>query len=109
MSKYQPKTQVSDQSVSDFLNTLQDEVQKQDSFVLLDIFKQVTKKEPKMWGSSIVGFGSYHYKGKSRIVKLGKHKIGKSCLYIKKLADVDLEVLKELLTFAWQNAPKSSL
>jgi Domain of unknown function (DU1801) len=144
MPPYQPKTQPNNQNVSKFLDTVQDEAQKQDSFILLDMFKQITKEEPKMWGSSIIGFGSYHYKTKSGIeadwmqigfsprkqaltlylmcgfeeydktgqtknflAKIGKHKIGKSCLYIKKLADVDLEVLKELLTFAWENAPKS--
>ena len=90
--------------------------------------KQATKAEPKMWGSSIVGFGSYHYKGASGregdwmlvgfsprkqnltlyimagfdrydqlMKKLGKFSTGKSCLYIKKLADVDKKVLKELV------------
>ena len=91
--------------------------------------EQITKEKPKMWGSSIVGFGSYHYKGESGregdwmligfsprkqnitlyimpgferypglMKKLGKHSTGKSCLYIKRLSDVDVDVLKELMT-----------
>ena len=91
--------------------------------------KQITKEEPIMWGPSIVGFGSYHYKYESGregdmcitgfsprkqnltiyilpgfkryselMKKLGKHKTGSSCLYINKLEDVDLKVLKQLIT-----------
>ncbi len=95
---------------------------------VLEIMKQITKAEPQMWGTSMVGFGSYHYKyesgsegdwfvagfsprkqnltlyimaGFSRydelLSKLGKFKTGKSCLYIKKIEDVDLKTLKELI------------
>jgi uncharacterized protein YdhG (YjbR/CyaY superfamily) len=101
--------------------------------------QQVTKAEPKMWGSSIVGFGSYHYKGASGregdwmlvgfsprkqnltlyimagfdrydelMKKLGKFSTGKSCLYIKKLADVDKKVLKELVSESVQFMKKVS-
>lgn len=59
------KTKPTDQKVEEFLNSIADEKKREDSFALLDIFKQVTKLEPKMWGSSIVGFGDYHYKGAS--------------------------------------------
>ena len=56
------KTTPNDQSVEKFLNSVADERQRRDSLTLLELMKQVTKMEPKMWGSSIVGFGSYHYK-----------------------------------------------
>lgn len=122
------KTKLNDASVEDFLNTVDDKQIRADCFEITKIMKQVTKAEPKMWGTSIVGFGTYHYKGKSGregdwmlvgfsprkqnltlyimagfdrydelLKKLGKFTTGKSCLYIKKLADVDKKVLKELV------------
>ena len=57
------KTKVNEASVEGFLNTVKDEQARADCFEILKIMKQVTKEEPKMWGASIVGFGSYHYKG----------------------------------------------
>ena len=123
------KTKVNDASVVDFLSGVADEQKQKDSFEILKIMKQITKEEPKMWGSSIVGFGSYHYKGASGregdwmqigfsprkqnitlyiipgferypelMKKLGKYSTGKSCLYVKRLSDVDMDVLKELIT-----------
>jgi hypothetical protein len=124
-----PKTTVNDASVKDFLNKVEDEVKRQDSLALLKLFSKVTGEKPKMWGSSIVGFGSYHYKSeKSRqegewmltgfsprkqnltlyvmhglaeeqdlLKDLGKHKTGVGCLYVNKLADVDLAVLEKLI------------
>jgi hypothetical protein len=59
------KTKVNKASVEGFLNTVKDETVRNDCFEILKMMKQVTKEEPKMWGASIVGFGSYHYKGKS--------------------------------------------
>jgi hypothetical protein len=59
------KTRVNEASVEDFLNSVADEQARKDSFEVLEMMKQVTKEEPKMWGASIVGFGSYHYKGAS--------------------------------------------
>ncbi len=56
------KTVTNNDSVEDFLNAVTDEVKKHDSFTLLDLFSRVTGESPKMWGSSIVGFGVYHYK-----------------------------------------------
>src|SRR5215216_50673 len=56
------KTQVSDASVRDFLNSVPDETKRKDSFALLDLFQGITGEQPRMWGTSIVGFGSYHYK-----------------------------------------------
>lgn len=123
------KTTPTEQSVEQFLNAIEDEQKRQDSFALVELMQQVTGLEPKMWGSSIVGFGKYHYKyesgreGESAIVgfsprkqnltlysmgavfdaspelmeKLGKYTTGSSCLYIKKLADVDLPTLKQLV------------
>jgi hypothetical protein len=122
------KTKQNDQSVEAFLNRVDDERKRADSFAILEMMKQITGLEPKMWGDSIVGFGSYHYRYETGregdmpitgysprkqnltlyimpgfgqyealMAKLGKHTTGKSCLYIKKLADVDLDVLKELV------------
>lgn len=56
------KTTANDESVEQFLNAVEDEQKRQDSFTILELMKQVTGMEPKMWGTSIVGFGSYHYK-----------------------------------------------
>src|SRR5215510_2324495 len=65
MAKAEIKTKVNDASVTKFLNSVADEQKRNESFELLKLMKQVTKEEPRMWGSSIVGFGSYHYKGAS--------------------------------------------
>ena len=123
------KTKLNDASVEKFLNSVVDEKKRELSFKILDLMRKITKEEPKMWGTSIVGFGTYHYKyasgqegdwmlvgfsprkqavtiyimsGFSRydelINKLGKFKTGKSCLYIKNEEDVNLKVLKELIT-----------
>jgi hypothetical protein len=124
------KTRVNDASVDEFLNSVKDEAVRADSYEILKMMKQAAKEEPKMWGTSIVGFGSYHYKGaggregdwmltgfsprkqnltiyimggfephKDHLKKLGKHKTSAgSCLYIRKLEDVDKKVLKEIIT-----------
>ena len=65
MAKAEVKTKVNNASVTDFLNGVADEQKRNDCFEVLKMMKQVTREEPKMWGASIVGFGSYHYKGKS--------------------------------------------
>jgi hypothetical protein len=59
------KTKVNNASVEGFLNTVKDEATRKDCYEIMKMMKQVTKEPPMMWGSSIVGFGSYHYKGKS--------------------------------------------
>ena len=59
------KTKINDASVDDFLNSVTDEQKREDCFEILRLMEQVTKEQPKMWGASIVGFGSYHYKGAS--------------------------------------------
>jgi hypothetical protein len=56
------KTQPNDQNVEDFLNSVADGTKRQDSFTILELLKQITGSEPVMWGDSIIGFGSYHYK-----------------------------------------------
>ena len=121
------KTKQTDESVVKFLNLVEDETKRKDCFAIVEMMKQVTKSEPKMWGTSIVGFGSYHYKyesgheGDSCLIgfsprkqnitlylmgmfkdqdllqKLGKHKTGKGCLYVNKLSDIDIKVLKQLI------------
>jgi hypothetical protein len=122
------KTKLNDASVTDFLNKIEDEEKRADSFEILKLMQQVTKQEPKMWGSSIIGFGNAHLKYESGreldwfitgfsprkqnltlyvmgsfnphadlLKKLGKHKTGAGCLYINKLKDVDVKVLKVLI------------
>ncbi len=123
------KTKPNEQSVEAFLNSVEDEKKRQDCLTILEMMKQITRAKPKMWGTGMVGFGTYHHKyesgregdwfvagfsprkqnltlyimaGFSRydelLSKLGKFKTGKSCLYIKKIEDVDLTTLKELIT-----------
>ncbi|NOT06478.1 MAG: DUF1801 domain-containing protein [Anaerolineales bacterium] len=59
------KTKLNDASVEDFLNKVEDDQKRKDCFEIVEMMKQVTKKEPKMWGTAIIGFGSYHYKYES--------------------------------------------
>ena len=129
------KTKLNDASVDKFLQQINDEQKQADNFQVAEIMKKVIKAEPKMWGTSIVGFGKYHYKyasgreGDWFVVgfsprkqnltlyirsgfsgheelrgKLGKHSLGKGCLYIKNLVDVDTKVLKELISSILQEA-----
>ena len=122
------KTQRNDGDVQAFLNSVENEKRREDAFVVLDLMRRVTGLEPEMWGGSIVGFGSYHYRyasgregdwfkagfsprkqaltlymmaGTSKhqelYDRLGKFTTGKSCLYIKRLEDIDLDVLEELV------------
>lgn len=123
------KTKETEKSVEDFINAVEDQKKRQDSFELLKLFQEVSGFEPKMWGDSIVGYGSYHYKYDSGregdflligfsprknaislylscdiegqhasiLSKLGKFKNGKSCLYVNKLEDINIEVLKDMV------------
>ena len=133
------KTKVNKASVDKFIKSVKDEQTRDDCFKIAEIMQKATKAEPKMWGTSIVGFGTYHYKGASGregdwfvagfsprkqnltlyimtgfdeyedlLAKLGKHSMGKACLYIKRLADVDLKVLKELITKSVKHMQKSN-
>jgi hypothetical protein len=129
------KTKVNEASVEEFISKIEGEQKRKDSFEIVQIMKQVTKEEPKMWGPAIIGFGSYHYKYESGregdmpqigfsprkqnltlyigvgdnsdnplLRKLGKYTTGKVCLYIKKLADVDRNVLQELIADSFSRA-----
>lgn len=121
------KTKATEASVSDFLNTVEDEQKRKDCFEILNIMQAVTNSKAKMWGNAIIGVGDYIYQypnGKTMdwfavgfsprkqnialyilrcdinakpeiFSRLGKHKTGKSCVYINRLADVNLDVFKE--------------
>lgn len=122
------KTKPTDADVVEFLDNIEDAGKRQDCFTVLKLMEEVTGEKATMWGSSIVGFGSYHYKyasgreGDSPLVgfsprkqnltlyvltdfegedvlmqKLGKHTTGKVCLYVKRLSDIDMGVLRELV------------
>lgn len=122
------KTQETEASVESYLAAIPDEARRKDCESLAKLMARATKQPPKMWGSSIVGFGSYHYKYASGrggdsclvgfssrkadisvyglnaapghealIAKLGRHKAGKGCLYIRSLSDIDLKVLGTLV------------
>ncbi|PHS42023.1 MAG: hypothetical protein COA91_01260 [Robiginitomaculum sp.] len=129
MSKAKNKTQKTAQSAVAFLQGVKPEQKQADCLKILEMMKDISGYEPKMWGPSIIGFGEYHYKYESgregdmcrigfapraqnltiyimpgyqdfddELSRLGKHKMGKSCLYIKRLTDVDEDVLGEMIT-----------
>jgi hypothetical protein len=122
------KTKATQASVDDYLASIADESRRKDCEALSGLMAKATRQQPKMWGTSIVGFGSYHYRYESGregdscltgfssrkgdisvyllaefpdrdelLSKLGKHKMAKACLYIRKLSDVDLKVLAQLV------------
>lgn len=122
------KTKATEASVEGYISAIEDETRRKDCEALTRLMTRATKQEPKMWGTSIVGFGSYHYKyesgreGDSCLVgfssrkgdisvylvanfpgleqllsKLGRYRLGKGCLYIRKLSEVDLGVLEQLI------------
>jgi len=122
------KTKPTGESVESFLNKISDEERREDCFQVAKIMEEITGEKPKMWGPSIVGFGSYHYKYDSGregdwlvtgfsprkkdltlyimmgfekhielMEKLGRHSVGKSCLYIKRLSDVHVPTLRKLI------------
>ncbi|KGA99067.1 hypothetical protein AJ85_17415 [Alkalihalobacillus alcalophilus ATCC 27647 = CGMCC 1.3604] len=125
---YELKTKETDHDVIEFIEKVESPKKKQDAYQLLDIFTEVTGYEAKMWGPSIIGFGSYHYKYKTGhegdaplvgfsprkakislyfatgdakrdelLKEFGKHTSGKACVYISKIADIDVDVLKALI------------
>jgi hypothetical protein len=128
MSKAKQKTTETSNSVQDFVAALPEEQRQKDCLAIIDIMKNTTGFEPRMWGPGIIGFGSYHYKyesghegdaalvafsprktefalyianfdGKEDLLKkLGKHKTAKACVYIKKVEDINIEILKKLIT-----------
>src|SRR5215210_85960 len=122
------KTKPTEVSVESHIAAVANEEQRNDAHTLVALMRRVTRQEPRMWGPSIVGFGSYHYKyasghegdsaltgfavrGSELVIyiaegfegrdalfaKLGKHRTGKVCLYIRRIADVDLRVLETLV------------
>jgi hypothetical protein len=121
------KTKATDVSVDDFIEAVPIPQRREDAKKIRAMLERLTGEPAKMWGPTIIGFGSYHYKydsghegvmcrlgfsprkaelvlylltgqaaQKAQLARLGKHKMGKACLYIKKLADVDEAVLEEL-------------
>ncbi|WP_313238392.1 DUF1801 domain-containing protein [Sporosarcina ureae] len=124
----EPKMKENENSVTDFIESVENEKKKADAYELLAIFEEVTGYKAKMWGPSIIGFGSYHYKyasgreGDAPLVgfsprkakislyldyeseereklleNFGKHTKSKACIYVNKLADIDANVLKDLI------------
>lgn len=122
------KTTETSLSVDGYIEALADETKRKDSLILIELMQKLTGFAPKMWGASIVGFGSYHYhyesghEGDAPLVafsprasafsiylsddfeqneelfdQLGKHTMGKGCLYVKKLSDINLEVLAKVM------------
>lgn len=125
---YKQKTTETDADALAFIEEIEPRAKREDAYRLLEMFERVSGYPPKMWGPSIIGFGSYHYvyatghegdapivgfsprkakhslyfttdeeKRSALLAKLGKYKSGKSCVYINKMADVDEEVLEQLI------------
>jgi len=127
------KTQKNDAGVDQYLARIADEQRRADCVSVLNLMKELTGSPAVMWGEAIVGFGNFHYRGKTTegewfpvgfsarkqnlvlylhcelekqgalLEKLGKHKIGKSCLYLKKLEDIHLPTLKKLIMKAYES------
>jgi hypothetical protein len=122
------KTQPTEGDPRIFIASVENETRRNDAEIMLGIMEEITGEKPMMWGPSLIGYGTYHYKYDSGregdffmtgfsprkqnlvvyvmpgfkryeelMANLGKHKTGKSCLYINKLRDVDMEVLKTLI------------
>ncbi|MDW0115984.1 DUF1801 domain-containing protein [Sporosarcina thermotolerans] len=139
---YEQKTKETDASVIEFIEAVESPKKREDAYRLLDIFTETTGFDAKMWGPTIIGFGSYHYvyktghegdaplvgfsprKAKTSLYfatgdterdellkQFGKHTSGKSCVYINKVDDIDIEVLRDLIvqsvTFLRKNYPES--
>ncbi len=129
MATSQNKTVPTEQSAEQFIASVDNEVKRKDSRALLQMMTEITDRPPIMWGSSLIGFGTYHYKYASGregdffltgfsprkqaltiyimpgfseyeeiLGNLGKYKTGKSCLYVKKLDDIDCDLLRDLIT-----------
>ena len=125
------KTKPTSSSVEDFINGIADEQKRKDSRIILTMMEKAMKEKPKMWGSSMIGFGNVRYKSPATgrevdwfkigfsprkanlslhlidlqrhadsLTKLGKHKTGGGCLYINKLADVDIKILEKMIAAA---------
>ncbi|WDI43484.1 DUF1801 domain-containing protein [Bremerella sp. P1] len=132
------KTQPTKVSAAKYIDALEDPQQKKDCKQLVKMMRAATGERAVMWGPSIVGFGTHHYKYESGregdimmvgfaprkgqislyltcdiqqmaplLEKLGKHKTGKGCLYIKRLADVDQDVLQQMIERGIEEAEQS--
>lgn len=136
MAKYEPKTRPTAAKVADFISAIDDPKRRDEARAIDSIMRRITGEEPRMWGPSIVGYGSYHYRydsghegdaarvgfsprkaenvlyllacgesdkaeEKALLDRLGKHRRGKSCLYVRNLGDVDLDVLEQLVRLSW--------
>jgi len=131
------KTEATTKSVDDFIASIDNEVKRDDTYVLINLLKNITGFDAKLWGTSIIGFGTHHYKyesghhgdmplacfspRKTAIVlylsrfeereellkQLGKHKTSKGCVYIGKLEDVDLGVLKKIFAASFKAVKKN--
>lgn len=127
------KTKPSTVNVDAFIAAVEKPVRREDAVVLREMMERVTGEPATMWGPSIIGFGSYHYQYASGregdtcrvgfsprsanlvlyagsfpeyaalLERLGKHKAGKGCLYLNKLADVDLSVLEEIIRYSYKS------
>lgn len=128
------KTKKNNASVNEFLDSVSDPLQRQDSYTILKMMEEITGEQPVMWGDSLVGFGNIRYQYSTGrggdwmltgfsprkqnltlylmsgfdqvedlLSRLGKYKTGKGCLYIKRLSEVDLNVLQELIAQSIQN------
>ncbi len=130
------KTKPTDSSITDFINAVTDANKRADSWTLVDMITRITGFPPVMWGPSIIGFGSYHYRydsgregdsplagfsprkdsivvytavfdGREHLLSsLGKHKTGKCCVYIKRLSDIDIEVLGQLVAASMEHVQR---
>ena len=130
------KTKKTVASVKEFIAAQESDQRRKDSLTLITMMKSVTGKEPKMWGTTLIGFGDHHYKyesgregdifqigfsprktslvlyslnlakQQSLLDKLGKYKTGKGCLYINKLEDVDQKVLKTMIEKSFKDLAK---
>jgi len=131
------KTKVTDASVTKYIDSIEDESQRKDCQTIMEMMRTATGVQPKMWGTSIIGFDTYHYVGKSgregnwflagvsprkqaltlyvfggwdqnpsMLQKLGKHSLGLGCMYIKRLADVQVPLLKKLIDDSVKSARK---
>ncbi len=134
---YEQKTKVTDQQVEDYIASLPQEKRQKEARILVNLFEEVSGFPARMWGPSIIGFGSYRYqyasghKGEaartgfsprkaaislylmlydgmldSLLARLGKHKAAKGCVYVNKLEDIDLEVLKEAVNVSLRELDK---
>ena len=123
----EPKTQRTKASVAAFVAAVEDDTRRKDAKALDKIMREITGEKPAMWGPSIIGYGAYDgptgkwprlgfsprkanlvlyvmdgYEKEPLMKKLGKHKTGRSCLYINKLADVDEGVLRKIVANGWK-------